>query len=173
MKIQNWLIVALLGTNAVLAYGLISVQSSAQVSELATQLDAARTKLEQQATRIQKLEAHSSSFAQVLPSNVNSAPINFAKTFIFWVPTFDNLARREPDQATAEAVFHKWLGVQFGGWSRWRVQGGEASGAPADGWFYQVSVPTSQANVTSLQMKDEILKHFEQRSIYVVEIRHQ
>ncbi|MEM7747235.1 MAG: hypothetical protein AAF346_03220 [Pseudomonadota bacterium] len=163
----------LLASNAFLAYELISAQSKSEDSELTAQLSTARAKLEQQASRIQQLETRVSSLAYVLPSDVNSAPINFVKTFKFWVPTFNNPARRVPDQAAAEARFHEWLGGQFGGWSRWKVEGGEAAGTPAEGWFYQVSVPKNQASVTASQMKDEILKHFDQRSIYVVESRHQ
>lgn len=77
-----------------------------------------------------------------------------------------------PDQVAAEATFRKWLGGEFGGWSRWKVESGKAIGTPEVGWFYQVSVPESQAAVSSSQMKDEVLRHFRQRSIYIIEHRH-
>ena len=162
----------LLGCTAFLAYSVASNQSASQMAEFVSELQLTKQKLAIYEARTEALERRLSSTAYVLPSDAKANTFKFAKTFTFWVPTFDNPTRRTPDQLKAESDFHKWLGGQFGGWSRWKVEGGEAAGTPAEGWFYQVSVPESQAGVTSSQMKDEILKHFDQRSIYIVESRH-
>ena len=162
----------LLGSNAYLAYSIASDQSASQMAAFASELQRANEKIATYEAQIEALESRNLSMAHVLPSNVNADAFKFAKTFTFWVPTFDNPTRRTPDQFEAEARFHKWLGGQFGGWSRWKVEGGEATGTPETGWFYQVSVPKDQISVTSSRMKDEILKHFDQRSIYIVENRH-
>ena len=172
MKMQGWLIAALLVLNAVLAYGLISTQTRSSNPELASALQSATAQLNDHQSRISRIENRIGSLAQVLPSDKTAKPIEFSKTFSFWVPAFSDPTRRVTDPAIAEMKFHEWLAGKFGGWSRWKVQGGEAGGTPEDGWFYQVSVPKGQAEISSLQMKNDILRHFKQESIYIVEHRH-
>ena len=109
------------------------------------------------------------SVAFLAPTAGGSEPIPLSKTFLFWVPSFTDSTLRSREWKTAEIKFHEWLSKEFGGWSRWKVEGSEDDKKPEEGWFYQVSLPKDKPDVSANAVKETILTYFQQETIYITE----
>ena len=126
-------------------------------------------RLEETDKRITSLGRGPNSVAVLVPTAGGSEPIPLSKTFLFWVPSFNDLTRRIPDEKAAEIKFHEWLSKKFGGWSRWKVEGSEDNNQSEQGWFYQVSLPKDKPDVSANSLKETILSYFQQKTIYITE----
>ncbi len=126
-------------------------------------------RLEETDKRITSLGRGPNSVAVLVPTAGGSEPIPLSKTFLFWVPSFNDSTRRIPDEKAAEIKFHEWLSKKFGGWSRWKVEGSEDNNQSEQGWFYQVSLPKDKPDVSANSLKETILSYFQQKTIYITE----
>lgn len=103
----------------------------------------------------------------------------FLRTYVFWVPLYQSDGA--PYASGDFDALHSWLNTTFGGWTRWSVQGADAS-TPAgskgqQGWFYQASLPKpkegeSAPKVSIDSLRDKIHSTFAGVNPYVIEQPH-
>jgi hypothetical protein len=103
----------------------------------------------------------------------NSEQIYFRKTFIFWAPPFAKAIGATPENwKSIEKQFHNRLSANFGGWSRWTVEGGEFPHGEQEGWFYQVSLPKKNDDMSAKDLREHISHFFHLATFYITETRH-
>lgn len=98
-----------------------------------------------------------------------SAKIDFAKTFLFWVPKIESNTAQEYSALTF-SVLHAELTEKYGGWTRWNTEGqggGEKTKSVTPGYFYQVS--TADENTTTETIRKILQEIFGTIPFYVVE----
>lgn len=96
----------------------------------------------------------------------------FTHSYILWVPKFDSPSARHTDPAAGEAVFHAWIKSEYGGWTRWDVQGDEGAADSEPGWLYLISSPKSRLTDGPDVLLSQLQEHFRDTSFYLIQIPH-
>ncbi|MCH8837997.1 MAG: hypothetical protein IIA60_09400, partial [Candidatus Marinimicrobia bacterium] len=79
----------------------------------------------------------------------------FTKTFPFWVPIKVGIGEQEAEYINESAYtsLHSWLSADFGGWTRWIVNGSKYFASRGEveeeGYFYQVSLQASKDDISN------------------------
>jgi hypothetical protein len=97
--------------------------------------------------------------------------VRFTKTFVFWVPVAN------PDSVLFPAERYNdlqvWLTASFGGWTRWRVEGGsdrpDGNNSRSEGFFYQASLSGAKPDQGADALRGKLTEIFGENNWYVVE----
>ena len=99
---------------------------------------------------------------------------DFLKTFVFWVPQQTNENTDFPRMYFEQ--LEEWLGKNFGGWTKWKVEGGgyskESKKMSETGWFYQASLAKDKPDVEAKDIYRILKETFHQNHLYIIETPH-